>query len=296
MLIAAKASIRRIILPLLLLSAAIPRAGLAQPAAAPPTGATPAAAPPTGATPAPAAQAPKPAPAAALNAAQAKDALDALQDPKKRAQLISVLDAIAKTGIVPAPPPAPAPPPPPAAAEPSLAIPLAPDSLGAQLLVGVPDRLAQLSEQLTQTFDAATDFPLLWLWLYQLTSDPTVHQLLYDVGWRLAVVMGVALIAEFLLRRALRRPIAALANRAPALPPPPAAHPTAGLAAAEAGAIEAPDLPPPTAHRPPTFRPSQGHELRVETLEGAHVTIAVRGGGNRAGRGRWTSPPARIRR
>ncbi len=241
MLIAAKASIRRIILPLLLLSAAIPRAGLAQPAAAPPTGATPA----------PAAQAPKPAPAAALNAAQAKDALDALQDPKKRAQLISVLDAIAKTGIVPAPPPAPAPPPSPAAAEPSLAIPLAPDSLGAQLLVGVPDRLAQLSEQLTQTFDAATDFPLLWLWLYQLTSDPTVHQLLYDVGWRLAVVMGVALIAEFLLRRALRRPIAALANRAPALPPPPAAHPTAGLAAAEAGAIEAPDLPPPTAHRPP---------------------------------------------
>ena len=123
MLIAAKASIRRIILPLLLLSAAIPRAGLAQPAAAPPTGATPA----------PAAQAPKPAPAAALNAAQAKDALDALQDPKKRAQLISVLDAIAKTGIVPAPPPAPAPPPPPAAAEPSLAIPLAPDSLGAYL-------------------------------------------------------------------------------------------------------------------------------------------------------------------
>ena len=195
----------------------------------------------------------KPAAAtASLNAAQARDALDALQDPKKRAQLINVLDAIAKTGVVPAAP-AP-PPPPPAAAEPSLAIPLAPDSLGAQLLVGVPDRLAQLSEQLTQTFDAATDFPLLWLWLYQLSSDPTVHQLLYDVGWRLAVVMGVALIAEFLLRRALRRPIAALASRAPALPEPPPAHPTAGLAAAEAGELEAQDLPPPAARRPHFMR------------------------------------------
>lgn len=197
----------------------------------------------------------KPAAAtASLNAAQAKDALDALQDPKKRAQLINVLDAIAKTGVVPAVPAPPPPPPAPAAAEPSLAIPLAPDSLGAQLLVGVPDRLAQLSEQLTQTFDAATDFPLLWLWLYQLSSDPTVHQLLYDVGWRLAVVMGVALIAEFLLRRALRRPIAALASRAPALAEPPPAHPTAGLAAAEAGELEAQDLAPPAARRPHFMR------------------------------------------
>ena len=197
--------------------------------------------------------------ASALNAAQAKDALDALQDPKKRAQLINVLEAIAKTGVVPA---APAPAAPPPAAEPSLVIPLAPDSLGAQLLVGVPDHLAQLSEQLTQAFDAATDFPLLWLWLYQLGSDPTVHQLLYDVGWRLAVVMGVALIAEFLLRRALRRPIAALANRAPALPEPSPPDPTAGLEAAEAGDIEAHDLDPTAATRRPRLIRRALHPLR----------------------------------
>lgn len=185
----------------------------------------------------------KAGPAAAANTAlagQAKETLELLKDPKKRAQLITTLETIAKTGLItPAPAVAPVAAPPPAAPAPAGGLPLAPDSLGAQLLVGVPDRLSALSDRMAQTFDAATDFPLLWLWLYQLATDPALHQRMFDVGWRLAVVLGVALLAEMLLRRALRRPMAAIVRRAPALPVAPAANETAGLAAAEAGATEA---------------------------------------------------------
>ena len=207
------------------------------------------------------AQAPLPAakpatPAAAAEAAQARVALDVLKDPAKRTQLITVLEAIAKTGVVPAPLPAPSATPvaaPAPAPDNIAAIPLAPNSLGAQLLIGVPDRLAKLSQRFAQTFDAATDFPMLWLWLTQLATDPGVHTQLYETGWRLGVVLGLALAAEFLLRLALRRPIAAIASRVPRRSAP--KQEAEALAAAEAGDDEAYEFKPAeNAHPRATWR------------------------------------------
>src|SRR6201999_4129834 len=81
------------------------------------------------------------APAAAtantLTPDQAKRALDTLQDDKKRAQMIDTLRAIANASPqTPAAPPAPA-------AQPT--IPLAADSLGAQLLLKVSEQIGEIS-------------------------------------------------------------------------------------------------------------------------------------------------------
>ena len=90
-----------------------------------------------------------------ITAEQARQALDVLQDPQKRAQIITTLEAIARTkplaepahAPAPATPPAPEPTTVPATTAPATATPapaagppatilVAPDSLGAQILVG----------------------------------------------------------------------------------------------------------------------------------------------------------------
>src|SRR5580700_7637514 len=77
-----------------------------------------------------------PAPAASITPAQAQQALDVLKDDAKRAQFIAVLEAIAKAAP---------------AAEPKLDIPLAPNSLGAQVLMDASNHLSTLSDELVAT-------------------------------------------------------------------------------------------------------------------------------------------------
>jgi len=194
------------------------------------------------ATPAPA---PVPAPVAAaaapLSAPEAQQLLEVLRDDAKRAQLLSVLDGLAKAlpalpvAAVPAGPATPAaglpaaaapPPAPPAApvavphpvhaAAERLAIPLAPNSLGAEILVGASDRLTSLSTQLGDAARAVTDFPLFARWLIHLATDQDTRSDLLDAAWKLAVVLAAGLIAERLARRLVRRPAEALAEHAPA--------------------------------------------------------------------------------
>ena len=214
-----------------------------------------------------AAQAP---PASALTPVQARQALDVLKDDARRAQMISVLEAIAtampaasvragdakpgegkpadtqagdaKPGDAK-----------PAEAKPVVPVPLAPDSLGAQLLVGASNWLSTLSDQTWQTVRAVTDFPLILRWLDVLATDPYVRAQLFDAGWKLLVVLGLGLAAEWVATRLLRRLVHALARRAPPPPPPREALPaltpasardaagndTSGLAQAEAGHTEA---------------------------------------------------------
>lgn len=177
---------------------------------------------------------PAPAPAPVVGAAQAKDALDILRDDKKRAQLIGVLEAITKADATPAlvgPPPPPAPD----------ASSLAPDSVGAQLVVGLSGRLSGLLDRASKEFATATDFPLVLAWITQIATDAQLQAKLRDVGWRLIVVLAIGIGAEYGLRRGLRRPIAAIVARAPvamvATPDPD----SDGLAAAEAGETESTD-------------------------------------------------------
>lgn len=192
---------RLLLLTLMLLSgmlAAVPRARAASPA--------------------------KPAPPApvTLTAEQAHAAIAVLQDPAKRAQLIAALEAIAslpqatgKAGA-PAKPAAATPAPAPGAA--ALPIPLAPDSLGAQLLVNASSQMAQISKGVFGSIQALTDFPLLWFWVRQTAMDPFARREILAALLSIVEFLVPCLVVAWLVRRALRRPVAALAARAPAPP------------------------------------------------------------------------------
>jgi moderate conductance mechanosensitive channel len=156
----------------------------------------------------PAAHATLPA-AAALSPAQAQQALEVLQDASRRAQVTAVLQAIAKAlppaapaGALPASPAVAA-----LAAASSggtkLQIPLAPDSVGAQLLLGASERLSTLSDELVQTTQTITDYPLLSRWVIHITTDPEARGQLLDTGWRLLVVLAAGLGVERLAQRLL---------------------------------------------------------------------------------------------
>ncbi len=160
--------------------------------------------------------------------AQAQTALDVLRDDAKRAQLIAVLDAIARATAQPAAqatPPAAAAAQPPTAEAPAgpapppddskLAIPLAPDSVGAQILAGISERLSHLSDEVVANAEAIADFRTLGNWLVQLTTNPDRQQQVLNTGWRLLLVLAAGLLAEFATRRALRRAAGALNRAAP---------------------------------------------------------------------------------
>ncbi len=193
-----------------------------------------------------------PRPPAALSPAEAQRLLDVLRDDAKRAQFIAVLDGLSKALPATPPPPAAAAAttapaaaaPPDAAAAPAapaapahptsapapadkLVIPLAPDSLGAQVLVGISARLSVWSSEVADAFRAVTDFPLITRWLRHLANDPDTRGDVADAAWKLAVVLCGGLGAERLLRFLVRRPATALADRAPAAPEPAEADPDA---------------------------------------------------------------------
>jgi small-conductance mechanosensitive channel len=191
-----------------------------------------------------------PATAQPLTAADAQRVLDVLRDPQKRAQVLSVLEGVAKAlpaqpattpaapsaphaGAPPQAGPAPSPAPPatgpPAAGPPAtpgatppaapaaakLAIPLAPNSLGAQILVGASARLSRLSSDLLETARTLTDFPLLMRWVNHVVSNRDTRSDLLRAAWKLAVLMVVAVGAERLTLHLLRPTLAALERRAP---------------------------------------------------------------------------------
>ncbi len=171
------------------------------------------------------AQPPPASPAPALTSAQARAALDVLNDPTKRAEVTATLEAIAKaqpaaTQSAATPTAAPATPPAGTPKPATLSIPLAPHSLGAQVLVGAETFLGQVSADVANGLHAMQSLPLLWGWAVVMATDPWARGILLDVAWRVAVALLCGLAAEFALARLIRRPIAALEARAPAGCPP----------------------------------------------------------------------------
>jgi len=152
----------------------------------------------------------EPAPAvAAVSPDAARSALEALRDPVRRAALETVLQTLATTQIpasAAAPPATPTP----------VAVPLKPGSVGADLVVGVSGQLRELGRSLMRTVLAITDFPLLGRWIAHLASDPDSQEEVADAAWHLLLILGLAVGAASVLSRLLRRPIALLANIAPA--------------------------------------------------------------------------------
>jgi moderate conductance mechanosensitive channel len=131
----------------------------------------------------------------------ARHTLEMLQDPQKRDQLISTLKTIAQAQ----PQPAPA----------QTAVPIAPGSLGAEVLVGASSFLNHLSGEATATLGAIQSVPLLWAWLHIMATEPWAHDILLDTAWRLVVVLALSLAVGWAMRRAVARPILALVRRAP---------------------------------------------------------------------------------
>ncbi len=134
----------------------------------------------------------------------ARHTIEVLQDPQKRDQLINTLKTIAQAQPKPAPAPAVAP-----------IAPIAPGSLGAEVLLGASSFLNRLSSEATATFGAIQSVPLLWAWLHIMATEPWAHDILLETAWRLVVVLAVSLAVEWALRRAVGRPILALVRRAP---------------------------------------------------------------------------------
>jgi small-conductance mechanosensitive channel len=193
-----------------------------------------------------------PPPAApAISAEQARVALDVLNDPGKRAAFAATLNAIVKaqpgpTATAAAIPPAPVTPRAEATVQ-GLKIPLAPDSLGAQILLSGSDFVNHVGTQAVDALETVQSLPLLYGWAVVMATNPIAQGLLADVGWRVVLVLACAAAVEYGLRRALRRPIRGLEGLAPSVrhaapeeSPPPAEPNEDPVARAEAGEIEAP--------------------------------------------------------
>ncbi|MDB5655213.1 MAG: small-conductance mechanosensitive channel, partial [Tardiphaga sp.] len=143
-----------------------------------------------------------PAPVAnALTPEQANRALETLQDDGKRNQMIETLRAIAQAA--------------PVKPEAKPAIPLTADSLGAQLLLSVSQQISEIGREIANAARSVVRFPVLWNWLQRTAEDPATYNLLFDIAWKLALVFGVALAAEWLVGRLLQRPLVALEKRIP---------------------------------------------------------------------------------
>src|SRR6202043_2335441 len=116
---------------------------------------------------------------ASVSQAQAQQALEVLQDEKKRAALIETLQTIAKAA--------------PSASASTSPLPLEPASLGAQILVQLSDEITRLANEFAATARAVTEFPILWRWLVHELTDPAARAELLDASWRLALVVGCRL-------------------------------------------------------------------------------------------------------
>ena len=175
----------------------------------------------------------KPNPPPSISPDQARSALEVLNDPAKRAAFAATLNALIQaqpanratptpttaTAAEPATAPAPA-----ETTVQRLGIPLAPDSLGAQVLLSASAFVNQLGNRAMEAMEAVQSLPLLYGWAVVMVTNPIARSLLEDAGWRIALVLVCAAAVEYGLRRALQRPIRSLEGRAPAIAPPGAGH------------------------------------------------------------------------
>ncbi|MFM7304045.1 MAG: hypothetical protein ACKO4X_12055, partial [Alphaproteobacteria bacterium] len=134
-------------------------------------------------------------PASSAASPEVEALLKILQDDTRRAELIRALRAAAPEagGAAPAAP---------ASAEPAL---LAPDTLGAQLLQGASQRLAGVSDQLVATVRTIADLPAVLNWLTSLARDPITQSRVLDASWKVILVLGLGLLAEWAAARFLGR-------------------------------------------------------------------------------------------
>jgi small-conductance mechanosensitive channel len=155
------------------------------------------------AAPAPAA-APAGAAAPLLPAAEAARLAELLRDEAKRRELLATLDSLARIGS--AEPPAP---------EPALALPLAPQSLLAQVLLALSNTLGDVSEWVVAAARSAYDLPAVFAAVQRLAFDPLVRDRIFNILWKALVVLAAGIAVErtlVMIFRPARRRIAAAAE------------------------------------------------------------------------------------
>jgi small-conductance mechanosensitive channel len=147
--------------------------------------------------------APPAAAAPALTPAEAREMVDLLNDPQKRAAFTATLQTLTKAAAVVNPKPVSSP------------MPLAPNSLGAQVLAESSSWFGNLSHQVVSFGRVLGDLPAVWTFTLHTFNDPAARGNAIDAAWRLVVVLLAAGLAELGLDRLLRRPRREIARHAP---------------------------------------------------------------------------------
>ena len=141
------------------------------------------------------------APESTVTPAQASRTLAILQDDKKRAELEQTLNAIAQATQTDA-----AATPAAQAKKDEVPAALAQNGLLAQLFAGIGQRLDSVMSWLRVSARTALSVGSVSQWWHNAVSTPEQREALLDATWKIAVILAAALLAEWLLRRALTRP------------------------------------------------------------------------------------------
>jgi small-conductance mechanosensitive channel len=158
------------------------------------------------AKPAPAKPGAAATPAPKLTPAEARNVLDVLNDPQKRAAFTATLqDMLKVTAPTPQTVPTPI----------AAAVPLAPNSVGAQLISHGEAWLDELGEQVSAFSHVLGNLPAVWAFTLRTMQTPESRARVLEAGWHLGLVLLVAILVEWIFARALKRPIDGLAAHAP---------------------------------------------------------------------------------
>jgi small-conductance mechanosensitive channel len=143
-----------------------------------------------------------------LTPAEARRMLTLLNDPQKRAAFAATLETFTKATAAAEP------------KKPDTAMPLAPNSIGAQVISESSGWLTGLSHQFASFGRVLGDLPTVWSFTLRTASDPGLRAVALDAAWRLAAVLTAALLAELGVYLALRRPMRSIAAHVPDLDDP----------------------------------------------------------------------------
>jgi small conductance mechanosensitive channel len=150
------------------------------------------------AQPSPTPAAPPPAAAPALPAADAARLAEILRDERRRTELLTTLDSLARVAPAAAGAPpangqaAPAQPP----AESALPLPLAPQSLLAQILLAVSNTLGHVSSWVVGAARSTNDLPAVLEAGQRFLFDPAVRDRAFSLIWKAVVVLAAGIAVE----------------------------------------------------------------------------------------------------
>ena len=87
--------------------------------------------------------------------------------------------------------------------------------LGAQLLLTVSEQVGDISHEIAGIARTLMNFRAFYYWFVRTANDPSAYHEFLDIAWKLALVFGCALAAEWLVFRLIKRPVALLEARLP---------------------------------------------------------------------------------